>query len=526
MEQGQRLALRPIETNTPASSGRYQLYKPIGEGGFCKVYIGFDAITQRDVAIKEFPASAPGGGTEAEAKDRNARMLREILMLGRLNHPGLPEYIDAVQDLDGNTFLVMEHVHGETLEAYINRAAYLLRGRRPQRSLLPRDEMYSIARQLFQILEVLHAASIIHRDVKPANIMYRSDGDHPVVKLIDFGIGKSLMPDGRRDTLTRQGFVMGTPSYLAPEQAVDSKCVDQRADLYAAGCVLYGLVTGRLVLDFEEGDQLQVKLCVELQQPLKEEKYPSRLVDDMNPLLERLILDLLERDVDKRVQSAQIALRRLDEAEAAETTHTRNSVRERAEFPTIDASTDGVGSKKRPPSTQPRNTTDSIAIPMQRRTPLIGLGLVMVCIGAVATATVAYVRRIPSATGAGATGTAQTAPSAHPTQTPSAMPSLAVAPTPSSSIAPSASSVCVPSAIEPTALSVEERSIFDAARRRIDGAAAPCLGADKKGLIRLKVDHPELAEAYRLLGECMRRERNEDARKVYLTTYHRLRCEP
>lgn len=526
MEQGQRLALRPIETDTPEKSGRYQLYKPLGEGGFCKVYLGFDAIAQRDVAIKEFSAPSSGAGMEAEAKDRSARMLREIRLLGSLSHPGLPAFIDAVQDRDGNVFLVMEHVHGETLEAYIDRAAHRLRGRRPQRSLLPKEELYSIARQLFQILEVLHTASIIHRDVKPANIMYRGDGDHPVVKLIDFGIGKNLMADGRRDSLTRQGFIMGTPSYLAPEQALDSKYVDQRADLYAAGCVLYELVTGRLVLDIDEGDQLQVKLGVELQQPLKEEKYPSRLVDGMNPLLERLILDLLERDLDKRVPSAQIALRRLAEAEAAETTNARNSVRERAELPTIDASTDGVGSKKRPPSTQPRNTTDSIAIPMQRRMPLIGLGLVMVCIGAVATATVAYVRRIPSATGAGGTGTAQMAPSAHPTQAPSAMPSLAVAPIPSSSVAPSVSSVCVPSAIEPTALSAEERSIFDAARRRIDGTTAPCLGADKKGLIRLKVDHSELAEAYRLLGECMRRERNEDARKVYLATYHRLRCEP
>jgi Tol biopolymer transport system component len=218
--------------------GTYEITTVLGVGGMGEVYRARDARLGRDVAIKVLPAAF------ISDPERVARFEREAKTLATLNHPNIAQ-IYGVEEQDGVRALVMELVEGATLAEHLAGRAIGI------------DEALPIARQIGEALEAAHERGIIHRDLKPANIKLRADG---TVKVFDFGLAKALDPAGGVDSasqqaiahsptvtspaLTHVGVILGTAAYMSPEQA-KGKPVDNRADIWAFGCVVYEMLTGR-----------------------------------------------------------------------------------------------------------------------------------------------------------------------------------------------------------------------------------------------------------------------------------------
>ena len=219
--------------------GPYEVVALLGVGGMGEVYRAWDTKLDRDVAIKVLP--------EAIALDaaRLARFEREAKTLASLNHPNIAQ-VFGLEHANGAHAIVMELVEGEDLSAAI------ARGRMPLADALP------IAKQIADALEAAHEQGIVHRDLKPANIKVRPDG---TVKVLDFGLAKAIEPASAQGAsagqahasisptiaapaMTEAGIILGTAAYMSPEQA-RGKTVDKRADIWAFGCVLYEMLTGR-----------------------------------------------------------------------------------------------------------------------------------------------------------------------------------------------------------------------------------------------------------------------------------------
>jgi len=241
----ERLATRGAPLNPGERIGNYTILAPLGSGGMGDVYRARDGTLGREVAIKVLP---PVFTSDA---GRLARFEREARVLAALNHPNIAtihavEHVAAPAEIHA---LVLEVVEGETLEHRLDRAA------KAGGRLLPLADALAIAEQIAGALEAAHEKGIVHRDLKPANIKIRPDG---LVKVLDFGLAKAIGPveAGRvvgdlshSPTLTagatREGVLLGTAAYMSPEQA-RGEATDQRADIWAFGCVLYEMLTGRM----------------------------------------------------------------------------------------------------------------------------------------------------------------------------------------------------------------------------------------------------------------------------------------
>ena len=267
------------------SLGHYDVVDKLGEGGMGQVYRARDTKLGRDVAIKILPEIF------AQDAERLARFEREARTLAALNHPNIA-HIHGLEDRDGITALVMELVDGEDLSVQIGRGPIALADALP------------IAKQIAEALEAAHEQGIIHRDLKPANIKVRADG---TVKVLDFGLAKALAPDrsgARSDAMnsptltaaafagagTQMGMILGTAAYMAPEQA-RGRAVDRRADIWAFGCVLYEMVTGRRAF---AGEDITETLASVVKDPPDLNAAP--------PSLRRLLGRCLEKDPKKRVR--------------------------------------------------------------------------------------------------------------------------------------------------------------------------------------------------------------------------------
>jgi hypothetical protein len=274
--------------------GPYEIGAPLGVGGMGEVYRARDTRLGRDVAIKVLPESF------ANDPDRVKRFEREAVVLASLNHP----HIAQIHGLEhaGALALVMELVEGEDLAARIARGP------------LPPDEAFAIATQIAEALEAAHEAGIVHRDLKPANIKVRSDG---TVKVLDFGLAKPDSPGAHgalgatitSPALTVHGVILGTAAYMSPEQA-KGKAVDRRADVWAFGCVLYEMLTGRRAF---EGDDITETIVAVVS------KAPdwSALPASTPASVERLLRRCLEKPVAKRLPHLGVARLELDDAQAA-----------------------------------------------------------------------------------------------------------------------------------------------------------------------------------------------------------------
>jgi Tol biopolymer transport system component len=212
--------------------GHYQITSQLGKGGMGEVYRAKDQRLGRDVAIKVLPEEF------ANDADRVARFQREAKLLASLNHPNIAA-IYGLEESGGTNFLVLEIVEGDTLADQIKRGP------------VPVEESLKLALQIAEALEAAHEKGMIHRDLKPANIKVTPEGK---VKVLDFGLAKALAGEqgdlnlSNSPTLTnaatQQGVILGTAAYMSPEQA-RGKAVDKRADIWAFGCVIYEMLTGR-----------------------------------------------------------------------------------------------------------------------------------------------------------------------------------------------------------------------------------------------------------------------------------------
>ncbi|HEU4732706.1 MAG TPA: serine/threonine-protein kinase [Kofleriaceae bacterium] len=231
-EVDRTMPLAITELAGPLVAGRYRLRGLLGRGGAGEVYEAEDTRTGAALAIKKL-VQGPG-----DPERRAERFRREAQATGLLRHPNIVEVLDLIADHDA-LYLVMELVRGRPVGALIERGELTAR-----RSLV-------IARQVLEALAHAHAHGMIHRDIKPDNLMLVSAGapgrEHERVKLLDFGLVKWIgdpagAPGDQR--LTQTGAVFGTPAYMAPEQALN-RPLDERADLYALGVVVFEMLTGR-----------------------------------------------------------------------------------------------------------------------------------------------------------------------------------------------------------------------------------------------------------------------------------------
>ncbi|MCB9592645.1 MAG: TonB family protein [Sandaracinaceae bacterium] len=207
-------------------AGKYRVERLLGEGGMGTVYVATNERLQKEVALKVL---SPGAATSPEAA---VRLTREAIAASRVKHPGIVEIYDADVH-EGQPWIAMELLHGETL------------GQRLERGALPPVEALDVALETLAVLEPVHRAGIVHRDLKPDNLFFDRQADgRSVLKVLDFGIAKVVGAD--IGSTTRTGMAMGTPFFLAPEQARNAKDVDPRADLYAVGVILYHSLTGAL----------------------------------------------------------------------------------------------------------------------------------------------------------------------------------------------------------------------------------------------------------------------------------------
>jgi serine/threonine protein kinase len=260
----------------------YQVLSSLGAGGMGEVYLACDRRLDRTVALKILPAEF---ATDA---DRMQRFNREAKAASALNHPNVATIYD-VGETDGISFIVMEHVEGETLLARI------------RRRMTP-PEVVDIAVQAADALDLAHAKGITHRDIKPANLMLTDRG---VVKVLDFGVAKvtrsdegSLNGDWTIEPVTAVGSVVGSAPYMSPEQIVGGE-VDSRSDVFSLGVVIYQMATGQLPFSGSTRAAMMDRILHAAPETM------MRLNPDTPPELERITLKCLDKRTDRRYQSAR-----------------------------------------------------------------------------------------------------------------------------------------------------------------------------------------------------------------------------
>ncbi|HET6350478.1 MAG TPA: serine/threonine-protein kinase, partial [Candidatus Krumholzibacteria bacterium] len=279
--------------------GPYEILSPLGAGGMGEVYRARDTRLGRDVAVKVLPQHL---STQAEVR---ARFEREAKTVSALNHPHICVLFDIGREGDTD-FLVMELVEGETLSARLAKGP------------LPPSELLRIGVQIADALSRAHRAGVIHRDLKPGNIMLTKSG----AKLMDFGLARATGMQGTgsgsgatvadlthsptiAQPLTAEGTIIGTFQYMAPEQ-LEGKEADVRSDIWSLGCVLYEMATGKRA--FEGRSQASLIAAI-----LEHEPAPIAEVQPMAPpALDRLVRAMLAKDPDDRVQTAQDAKLQLE----------------------------------------------------------------------------------------------------------------------------------------------------------------------------------------------------------------------
>src|SRR3989440_1614648 len=263
--------------------GSHEIIALLGRGGMGEVYRARDAKLKRDVAIKILPAEFSSDA------DRVSRFQREAEVLASLNHSNIAAIYD-LEETQGSRFLVLELVDGETLAERI------------QRGPIPIDEALGIAKSICEALEAAHEKGIVHRDLKPANVKITPQG---VVKVLDFGLAKVREASGAATSLSNSptlmsgsmtGVIMGTAAYMSPEQA-KGRPLDRRTDIFAFGCVLYEMLTGKPAFGGEDTTEI-------LSRVLQRDPDWTLLPANVPPPIRELLRLCLQKDVRKRRSDA------------------------------------------------------------------------------------------------------------------------------------------------------------------------------------------------------------------------------
>ncbi|MCH8267337.1 MAG: serine/threonine-protein kinase [Acidobacteria bacterium] len=275
--------------------GTYEILSHIGSGGMGDVYRARDTKLRREVAIKVLPDAF------AQNPERLARFEREAHLLAALNHPNIAT-IHGLEESGGTHYLIMEMVPGDTLAERIQHDG-----------AVPIEEALGIATQIAEALEHAHEKGVIHRDLKPANVKVTPDGK---VKVLDFGLAKAFAGDAPGTDLsslptlsasvTREGVILGTAAYMSPEQA-RGKEVDKRTDIWAFGCVLYELLTGRQAF---QGESITDIIAAILKGEPEWQALPETTPAKVRDLLRRC----LQKDLRRRQQHIDDARIEMEEA--------------------------------------------------------------------------------------------------------------------------------------------------------------------------------------------------------------------
>src|SRR3954447_21415154 len=267
--------------------GRYRVLKRLGAGGMAEVWCAEDEVLGRRVALKLL------GGRFAEDPEFRERFRREAQAAAGLTHPNIVGIFDR-SEWEGTPYIAMELVDGQTLKELVT-----------ERGPLPLETAVGLTEQILRALAYAHRRGIVHRDVKPQNVILDPDGQ---AKVADFGIARA----GDTSQMTQTGAIVGTMQYLSPEQA-EGHPVDRRADLYSVGIVLYELLTGQVPFDGEAPIAIAIKQINERPVP------PGQLEPGIPPTLEAVVMRALEKDPARRYQSAEEFIAALEAALRAPT---------------------------------------------------------------------------------------------------------------------------------------------------------------------------------------------------------------
>ncbi|MCX3063858.1 Stk1 family PASTA domain-containing Ser/Thr kinase [Streptomyces beihaiensis] len=265
------------------AGGRYQLRDLLGQGGMASVHLAHDTRLDRAVAIKTLH-------TELGREDAfRQRFQREAQSVAKLTHTNIVSVFDSGEDeLDGaiTPYIVMEYVEGRPLGSVLDEDVR-------QHGAMPADKALKITADVLAALEISHEMGLVHRDIKPGNVMMTKRG---VVKVMDFGIARAMQSGVT--SMTQTGMVVGTPQYLSPEQAL-GRGVDARSDLYSVGVMLFQLTTGRLPFDADS------PLAIAYAHVQEEPVAPSSINRSLPPAVDALVARALKKNPNERFPSAE-----------------------------------------------------------------------------------------------------------------------------------------------------------------------------------------------------------------------------
>ncbi|MEV0638179.1 protein kinase [Streptomyces sp. NPDC050619] len=265
------------------AGGRYQLRDLLGEGGMASVHLAYDAVLDRQVAVKTLHTEL---GREQAFRER---FRREAQAVAKLTHTNIVSVFDTGEDnLDGMTtpYIVMEYIEGRPLGSVLDEDVR-------QYGAMPADKALKITADVLAALEISHEMGLVHRDIKPGNVMMTKRG---VVKVMDFGIARAMQSGVT--SMTQTGMVVGTPQYLSPEQAL-GRGVDARSDLYSVGIMLFQLVTGRLPFDADS------PLAIAYAHVQEEPVAPSSVNRSLPPAVDALVARALKKNPNERFPSSE-----------------------------------------------------------------------------------------------------------------------------------------------------------------------------------------------------------------------------
>jgi len=286
--QGGRLPSEPGPSNLPRKFARYEVERELGKGAMGVVFLGRDPVIGRRVALKTIRAD---GDDSSDTREFTERFLREAQAAGTLSHPNIVTIHDVGEEVEtGTSFIAMEYVEGKNLKQLLK-----------DKVSFSYDRIAEIVISVGEALDYAHRRGIVHRDVKPANIILTTDG---TVKITDFGIAKM-----ESSSLTATGQFLGTPNYMSPEQ-VTAEIVDGRSDLFSLGVVLYELLTKKKPFAGDNLTSISYKIVHE-EYP-SPQTYDAAIPADFNPILARA----LAKDPAARFQSGRDFVKALAEFRA------------------------------------------------------------------------------------------------------------------------------------------------------------------------------------------------------------------
>jgi serine/threonine protein kinase len=325
--------------------GPYRVIKILGAGGMGVVFQAEDPRLKRPVAVKAMKPAL------ASSESARARFTREAIATAAIKHDHIVTIYQVGEDR-GVPFLAMEFLEGEALDARLRREG-----------ALPVAEVVRIGREVAEGLAAAHQRGLIHRDIKPANIWL--EGERRRVKILDFGLARAVAEDAQ---LTQSGIILGTPAYMAPEQARSEK-TDPRSDLFSLGCVLYHLATG--TMPFRGKDMMSVLMALAVDTP----SPPQQMRAEIPSPLSALIQQLLAKNVHERPASAQEVVQALRQIEEAKPNEARPiPVARVAEPPTVTEAT---------PVRKARRDATTPARKRFARTPCCCLSAVLLFLGSI-----------------------------------------------------------------------------------------------------------------------------------------------